>query len=111
MDPEQRSNLLRQRLRARRFLAAPIVAVRVARGLVRSKEPPKGPPREGVTEPTHGWWGYDPFSLNLRPMTPKWMKKPGVKKKPPTCLKLKRRQGVSPLVRIAAKFPQKVPRQ
>lgn len=112
MNLQQRSALLKARFQR---LSAPKVSTAVltpARGLVRSKAPASPAPRKGVTKPTPGNWNFTHFDRNPELSTelrhPKWLETSGLP--PKAALALKRRVGVSPLVRIAEHFPKKTAR-
>ncbi len=110
MDLQQRSKLLRRRFKALSASAAP-VAVESARGLVRAKLPPGPPSRRGVTGPVTGLPAYSslgPAFAEFRRL--KWMETPGVPKKDFGLVAPPQRREVSPLIRIAAQYPEKPPR-
>jgi len=114
MDLQQRSELLRLSFERLSGPGAPIVGPTEARGLVYSGQPRRPEPRKGVTGPTSGKWSHWHAEMRLwrsNDMPPlAWMEPPCDPDKA-RHLKLSRRAGVSPLIRIAEKFPKKVARE
>ena len=114
MDLQERSELLRLRFERLSGQGAPIIGPSKARGLVYSGKQPRPEPRKGVTKPTSGKWSHWHVEERLWPSKdlPRmaWMEPPCDPNKG-RHFKLSRRSGVSPLIRIAERFPKKAERR
>jgi hypothetical protein len=112
MDPSDRSELLRRRFKAIAPYAAPPPAPVKPRGQVRAKMPPERPKRQGVTWKTRRG-RLLPVSLGIALYATwvKWLETQRPPKNSFKRLELSRKKRVSPLWRIAEKWPKRVARR
>jgi hypothetical protein len=111
MDKTTRSNLLRERFGALSQHSAPAATTPKARGLVRAKMPLGPHPRRGITYKVEGRKRPDSLGIALQTTWLKWLETQRPQKNKFKRLELSRKKRVSPLWRIAEKWPKKVERE